>query len=120
MGTEKSFLDVIDQYNLSVHFFIGTTFFESLYLNKPTILIFNKEHHFELDERFTKFISKLIDKKICFKDLDEAVAFLNKNYLNLEIWWNNSKTQKIIDEFCNFYCKRSTDIRKDLRKITKI
>ena len=48
MGVEKPFNKIILNYNLSVHLFIGTPFFESMYLNRPTIVILNEKVLFKI------------------------------------------------------------------------
>ncbi len=117
LNIEKPFIDVVDNYNLSVHFFLGTPFFESLYLNRPCILILNKKIQLEFDENFSDFISIFIKKNICFEDLQSAVNFININYNNIDKWWNKSDTQATIDKFCKCYCRRPENLDKELRKL---
>ncbi len=117
LNIEKPFINVIDKYNLSVHFFLGTPFFESLYLNRPCILILNKEIQLEFDKNFSDFISIFIKKNICFEDLQSAVNFININYDNIDKWWNKSDTQATIDKFCKCYCKRPENLAKEFRKL---
>ena len=120
MGLEKSFDKVIFQYNLSVHFFIGTPFFESIYLNQPTILIFDSKIYSSFDKKFLRFIKKFIDNKICFTNAAEAAEFINNNYTNLEHWWKSPKRQKILNEFCEMFCGKSKNLHEDFKSITKI
>jgi len=116
----KPFLDVVNNYNLSVHFFLGTPFFESLYLNKPCILILDKKIQLKFDSKFNKAISNFVKNNICFEDVNSAVNFINTKYDNLEKWWNKKNVQKCIDNFCDIYCKRSNNLSLDLKKLDKI
>ena len=34
--------------------------------------------------------------------------FINKNYLNIEKWWNKKEVQKIREKFCMMYCDNYT------------
>ena len=117
LNIKKPFIDVINNYNLSVHFFLGTPFFESLYLNRPCILILNKKIQLEFDKNFSDFISIFIKKNICFENLQSAVNFINTNYNNIDKWWNKSDTQSTIDKFCEYYCKRTENLDKELKKL---
>ena len=107
-------------YNLSVHFFIGTPFFESIYLNQPTILIFDRKVHLSFDKNFLGFIKKFKNNKICFDSPSEAADFINNNYANLEDWWKSPKRQKILNEFREIFCRKSENLHEDFKSITKI
>ena len=119
MGMEKIFKKVIFNYNLSVHFFIGTPFFESIYLNRPTILIFEEKNHLRLNKKFKYFLKKFKENQICFGSPRDAANFINKNYEVLDDWWNSPKKQKIIDEFCHYFCIRSKNLKDELNNFLK-
>ena len=119
MGVEKPFNKIILNYNLSVHLFIGTPFFESIYLNRPTIVIFNEKAHSRFDEKFKFYLKRLKDFKICFDNSKDAAKFINKNYKTLDKWWNLPERQKLIDDFCEFFCKRSKNLNQELENILK-
>ena len=99
---------------------MGTPFFESIYLNRPTILIFNSKVHLDFDQRFLKFLKEFKKAKICFENPSEAASFLNINYKNLEKWWRDNKKQKILNEFCEYFCRKSKNLGEDFNNITKI
>ena len=118
MGVEKPFNKIILNYNLSVHLFIGTPFFESMYLNRPTIVIFNEKAHSRF-KKFKFYLKRLKDFKICFDNPKDAAKFINKNYKTLDKWWNLPERQKLIDDFCEFFCKRSKNLNQELENILK-
>tara|TARA_B110000027_G_scaffold134249_1_gene165940 strand:- start:1741 stop:3495 length:1755 start_codon:yes stop_codon:yes gene_type:complete len=120
MGLEKPFNKVIFDYNLSIHFFIGTPFFESIYLNRPTIVIFDPRVNLRFDKKFKSFLKKFRENQLCFDNPNDAAKFINKNYDNLNEWWNLPKRQKILDEFCNFFCRRSEVLQEEFDYINKI
>ena len=64
MNEKKNYSKILNKYNLVVHFYLGTPFFESMFYNKPTILILNErfQHHF--DQNFKGLIKKF--KKLVF------------------------------------------------------
>jgi len=120
MGLEKPFKKVIFNYNLSIHFFIGTPFFESIYLNRPTIVIFNPKVNLKFDKKFKFFLKRFKENQMCFDNPIDAAKFVNENYDNLNEWWNHPKRQKILDEFCNFFCRRPEVLEKEFECINKI
>ncbi len=90
--------------DLSINFFLGTTFIESLFYNKPTILIYDQTMNMNFDRDFSNIIEQLKKNNIVFCDTKKAGQFINKNYLNIERWWNKKKVQKIREKFCLMYC----------------
>ena len=42
-------------------------------------------------------------KKILFEDYKELCTHINKNYNNIENWWNSKKVQNAINEFVNIH-----------------
>ena len=119
ISIKKKFSRVINNYNVSIHFYLGTPFFESVYLNRPTVLVLDQKVQLEFDSKFKFFIKKMIKNKIIFENPSSAVSFINKNYDNLEDWWNSQKNQRLLDQFCKVYCKRSTNLKLELKRIFK-
>ena len=77
--------------NLCINFFLGTTFVESLFYNKPTILIYDQTMNINFDKNFLNIMNYLKKNNIIFYDTKNAGQFINKNYLNIERWWNKKK-----------------------------
>ena len=115
----QEYLKILDNYNLIVHFYLGTPFFESMLFNKPSIIILNKHFQLHFDKKFEIFVNKFMKNKIIFKSADEAGLFVNKNYYSIEKWWNSKKVQDTRREFCNMYC-RNFKPNKDLINLFKI
>lgn len=103
----------LEKFDITIHFFLGTTFFDTLFLNKPSLLIYDEEHQFKHDKDFIRIIDKLKKSNIIFDDGEIAANFLNKNISNLENWWNNPKVEKIKEEFRSKYCRNYNIFSKD-------
>ena len=101
---KNNFKSTLKKYNLFIHFFFGTPFFECMAMNKPSIIIYNQNFTLTFDHKFILFLKKLEDIKILFKNSYDASNFLNQNYSNLNEWWNSKKLQRIRIAFCNEYC----------------
>jgi putative transferase (TIGR04331 family) len=83
--------------------YISVTTFESLYLDKPTIIFCNIEDFF-FKKKHLFFFKMLVDAKIIHKNSYEAANFINKNYSNIENWWQSDKVRKVIKIFKEKYC----------------
>lgn len=90
--------------SISVHFYLGSPFFETLLFNIPTILILDKKIHMNYDDKFSHFVREMIKAKIIFNDPLAAANFINAESNNLNKWWNNNKLQNLLERFCKIYC----------------
>lgn len=117
---KEPFKKVIYKYNLSIHFYLGTPFFESLYLNRPAIIIFDEKTNSRFDNKFLYYLKEFKKLNICFESSHQAADFINKNYSNLENWWNSPKTQIIINKFRENFCRFSKNLDVEFERISKI
>ena len=69
-----------------------TAFSEAMYSNIPTILIVNKNFYL-FTKKATETLDILKKNKIAFEDFEEAKSHINKNWKELELWWNNENVQ---------------------------
>ena len=96
---------LLDIAKLMICSYPQTTFLESI-ASGPTIAIFNYEDWFP-HKKYIKIYDKLISNNVFFESSEELSFFINKNWENIDIWWNNLKEKKIIDEYLNFFQKDS-------------
>jgi len=89
---------------------------ECLSLDFPTICFFPCKLNFIHSENKKDFITLKKHNLIFFNEL-ELANFINKNYQNLDAWWNSVKIKKIKKEFCNKYSKRNN--KKTLLNLKK-
>ena len=61
---KKSFLEIINNFNVFIHIFFGTTFFESMTLNKPSIIIYNEHIHPPFDNNFKSYLQFIKSQNI--------------------------------------------------------
>lgn len=115
INKKSKFLDIINNYNISIHHFLGTPFFECLAINKPSIVLFDDKMHFPFDNNFRKFIKEFEKLDIFFRDEKKAAQFLNKNYGRIDVWWNNKNLQKTIKKFCRLYCYKANNPMKIIK-----
>jgi len=54
--------------------------------------------------------------KIVHNSPEEAAKFVNKNYNNLEKWWNSQLVQEAKNKFCYKFARQSNSPLNDLKK----
>lgn len=118
IGAKENYYKTLKNMNFVVHFYLGTPFFESMFFNKPTFLIFDEKFHLNHDKEFIFFLDQFEKNKIIFKNPKNAANFINNNFDNLESWWNNRIIQKLRNNFCENYC-RNFDNSKDFKNLFK-
>ena len=101
-------MDIIDNKNLnSYNLFrntkvvilddFSTPLCELLFINKPTIVIC--ESLAEYNESFVKKIKKLKKLEFFFQDTKKASKFLNKNFENIDLWWDKVTSDQDFKKF---------------------
>jgi len=96
-----NFIKILNEFELAIHTFDGTSFLETMALNKPSLLIMPKEclHHRKSVDYYYK---RLKDAKILHTNKNSIIKFLNET--NINQWWKKNNTQSIKDEFCKEFC----------------
>ena len=97
----------------------STSFLETLTLNIPSLLILDKnDNPFRSNSK--KYIDGLLKTKVLFFNHLEAAKFLNKIWGNdIDLWWNDKKTQNAISQFKNRYARKTDNINKKILKLLK-
>ena len=95
--------NVINQSKIIVTGYISVSTFESLYLDKPTIIFCNLDDYFFKKEHLF-FFKKLSNAKILHKNAHQAANFINDNYSDIERWWQSKQVRDVIYIIKNKYC----------------
>lgn len=119
---EKPFIESLQEVKLYVCDHLSTTFLEALSMNKPTILIWDK-NIYKLFENVEEDYKKLQEIGILFFDKNLGAKEIEKAYEDIELWWTKEK-QKIVEEFCLKYALNSEKAQEiwgsELEKYIKI
>ncbi len=114
LNTKLSFY--LNSADLIITNYLSTSYLQALIVNKPTIIFFNSNSYF-LNKKYSKIYNNLIKSKIMHKSPKGAAEFLNKNYRNINNWWNSTSTQKARQEFITTNIKDKTNMYSALGKI---
>lgn len=112
----KNTAEISENFKLVVDTVNSSGFLQSLNLNIPIILIYDKKYS-SLRKSAIKDYQMLEKAKIIHNSPQEAANFINSNYDHLEKWWNSKFLQKVRSKFCNKYAKQSETPLKNLKKI---
>ncbi len=91
-------------FKLVVETMNSTGFLELLNLNIPVVL-FTPKDFFTVKREYLKFFKLLENVGIIFFNATKAANFINKNYDNLDEWWNSKKLQNNRKIFCENMCR---------------
>ena len=114
----KPIHELVSNFKLVVHSYISTGYLESLAANFPTI-VFTNVNYFLLNQDTIEDLKILSEAQIFHPNYESAAEFINKNYQNIDDWWNNEKTQKARSLFCKKYANIDNNKINNLTKILR-
>ncbi|MFQ5786485.1 MAG: LIC12162 family protein, partial [Thermodesulfobacteriota bacterium] len=80
---------------------LGTSYLESLIINVPTVLYWDKEIY-KIRSSAYKYFDLLRDVKILHDGPVSAAAHINEVFDDINKWWNNALLQDVRMQFVNF------------------
>ena len=114
--SHKNTLNFLDKFKINIETVNSTGYLETLNLNLPTILIFDKQYC-RVRKTAKKYFLLLEKANILFKNPKNAAKFINKNYKSIDNWWNSKKVQNAIKIFTNKFAKKTNDPYTFLKKL---
>lgn len=110
IGTNLDLNNYLQDSKLAVCTYPQTAYMDCL-INGPTILVINPKF-WRHKKAFNNSYKLMKKNNLLFYDIDEAIKFINNNWENIDLWWNNNKTvnakKKFLSNF-NFYKRNSSD-----------
>tara|TARA_B110000240_G_C13240276_1_gene342867 strand:+ start:106 stop:591 length:486 start_codon:yes stop_codon:yes gene_type:complete len=117
-NSNKNLVNASKHYGLIVHTCDGTSFLETISLNKPSILILSKELYKDhLRKSAIQYFKNLEKVKIIFTSVEQFIDFISKKNFSINEWWEDKNTQKARKDFCIQFCRKSKEPFKDFMKI---
>ena len=115
---DRDFFSLLSCSNLCVCTSNTTTFLETLALNYPTIIFWDK-NLFEIREEAFDYMKLLEDAGVLFYCPLKASKKINSISNNIEEWWGDPFLQDSVLEFTNHYAYKSKDWKNEWRKFFK-
>ena len=91
------FKDTIQNSKIIVCTYPQTTLLEILILNKPFIILYPQKI-WEFNKDNQQILNKLKKNGILFYDEKKAATHINKNWNEIELWWNSKIIQSTIED----------------------
>jgi putative transferase (TIGR04331 family) len=114
--TNKLAYTLRNKFNLQIETYLSTGFLEAMHINRPVILLFNERIIDGVNKSFKKYINLLQKNNIIFTDPKKAANFINREYFNIQNWWNSSSVQQARKKFCHTNCRHSNNPTLDFNK----
>lgn len=119
----NNFQNDSDKHSVLIFTYLSTEFFNQIALDKPCLLLMNKNL---FQNTFTNVAKKdfgqLIKKEIIFFkgiNLAKKINSLSENYFSLKKWWSNKNTKKIRSAFCKKYSNPDFNFKLFLNSLQK-
>jgi len=78
----------IENSSLVICSYPQTTFSESMFSGRPTILVFD-DHYWQIHQDFISLLDVLKKAKIIFSDPKEAIKHIKEIAANINLWWDD-------------------------------
>ena len=78
--------------------YLATSYLESMSMNTPTVILYNKNSYF-LNDNSKDFLNDLINVGICQDNPENAAKFIEQISSNPEAWWFQPVVQAAKDSF---------------------
>lgn len=103
---QTNYYKQITNAKLNIFDHMHTGYLETLSMNIPTVIIIPKNiYYFRTSAE--SYIQKLKDINILFDDSLKASKFVDEIYDDIENWWLSDEVQKVREDFCHNYARRS-------------
>ena len=112
----KDIFKLINKTRIFVSPYIGTGYLETLALNIPTVVLYDKSDE-KVRSQFLPLINEMKSVKIFFDDPKKLSEHINEVWGNVEKWWLDEKLQEIKIRFCKSYALLNNDKLNDLKNI---
>ena len=89
-----------------------------LYANIPVIL-FTAYSKSSYNSETIKSLNKMKKSKIFFDNYVDAVNFINKNWNNIDKWWEKKDVQASKDNFLKNFAIDNQNLFKDVQRLIK-
>ena len=101
---------ILSNSKLIINTYLGTSWYESIASNKPTILICKLDHHY-FKKEFYSIFNEMVKLNLIFDDEKQLSTFVNNNIDKINDWYFSKDVQNIINKFKNEHMLTSTNYK---------
>ena len=104
---DKSFKDSLESCELYVSDHLSTTWIESLFINKPTILYWDNIYNINKHTRY--YFEELKRVSILHDSSLSAAKIINDIHDDVETWWQDKERQEVVQKVCKKFAIMTDD-----------
>ena len=112
------FYDLLSKFSLKIFFSDYTANMQSMIINHPTILIYDK-YKLKHNKKYSGIYDELYSSNILFYSVEELIKFINQDLTTHEDilkWWFSSNVQKVRKKYLSKICRITDRIDKEFMK----
>tara|TARA_B100000035_G_scaffold286536_1_gene270922 strand:- start:112 stop:1158 length:1047 start_codon:yes stop_codon:yes gene_type:complete len=112
------FYDLLSKFSLKIFFSDYTANMQSMIINHPTILIYDK-YKLKHNKKYSGIYDELYSNNILFYSVEELIKFINQDLTTHEKilkWWFSSNVQKVRKKYLSKICRITDRIDKEFMK----
>ena len=109
------FYDLLSKFSLKIFFSDYTANMQSMIINHPTILIYDK-YKLKHNKKYSGIYDELYSSNILFYSVEELIKFINQHLTTHEEilkWWFSSNVQKARKKYLSSICRITDRIDKE-------
>lgn len=112
----KDIFKLINQTRIFISPYIGTGYLETLAMNIPTVVLYDKFDE-KIRDECLPIIKEMKNIQIFFDDPKKLSEHINKTWGNVEEWWLDKRLQETKNKFCKIYAKLNKNKLGELKLI---
>jgi putative transferase (TIGR04331 family) len=113
LNTNGTFFEKLAECKIFICDNIQTVWLESLWANKPTVMYLDFDKY-SFTVKASHYLNQLKSVSILHDSPEKAAETINNVYDDVEEWWNDSTLQRVKEEFCENYARKSGSGRNEL------
>ena len=116
----KKLIDCFSDSKIILEEDIQTSFYESMNLNKPTIVFMNRGLSSNINEPIKNLFEDLINENLIFKDKIKLVAHIENIWSDPHKWWNSKNIHNLREKFKYLCSKKNKNFAEDILTINHL
>ncbi len=112
----KKFDKMLSSSRIFIGTYNATTYLETLALNIPTIVFWDREY-WELKDEVKPYFILLKEVKIFHDTPEQAAKHLASIWDDIDLWWMSEEVQKARKDFCNIFSYKNDNLIIDLESV---
>ena len=115
INDKENIFALLENSELVIHTYMGTTFLECIRSNIPCLLIMDVDKSL-LNFKTKKLLKYLEKKNIVHKNQQKLIRFIQHPNFNIKDWWNDKNLQAKVKIFCKEFVRAPNSLSGEIYK----